>query len=166
MGRDAAAPAYPAEFADLDYALRPGGWLTEFGHRPDARLYAAEHGGELLAFSLLAMTAPEEAEFRIALRADRTGLGLGRAVTLATLQRGFVTRGLARIHLMVRTNHQRACALYRQLGFTPRGECRQNVNHRPTDFYLMDMGRAAYFASLGQDLLPCPPGSNAGPGGP
>ncbi|HJW04627.1 MAG TPA: GNAT family protein [Azospira sp.] len=153
--RDAEAianwPAYPAEFADLDYALRPGGWLTEFGHRPDAWLYAAEHGGELVAFTLLAATAPGEAEFRIALRPDRTGQGLGAAITVATLGQGFGVLGLRRIHLLVRSNHPRAQALYQRLGFSRRGECHKVVNHRPTDFYLMDILGQSYRKPVGRD---------------
>lgn len=132
-------PAYPAEFAELDYALRPGGWLTEFGNRPDAWLYAAEQGGELLAFTLLAATTPGEAEFRIALRPDRTGRGLGAAITVATLGQGFDALGLRRIHLLVRSNHHRAKALYQRLGFSRQGQCRKVVNHQPTDFHLMDI---------------------------
>ena len=132
-------PAYPAEFADLDYALRPGGWLTEFGNRRDTWLYAAEHEGELVALTLLATTSPGEAEFRIALRADRTGLGLGTAITAVTLGQGFDALGLRRIHLLVRTKHHRAIALYQRLGFSRRGECRKVVNQRPTDFYLMEI---------------------------
>lgn len=156
-------PPYPAEFESLDYALRADGWLTEYGHRSDAWLYTAEHGGEPVAFSLLAMTASGEAEFRVALRADKTAIGLGRAVTQETLRQGFGARGLTRIHLMVRTNHPRAWALYRRLGFILRGECRQTVNRRPTDFYLMEILRPAYLASLDSTRHPIPPGATPKP---
>lgn len=60
-------PPYAAEFEDIDYALREGGWLAEFRDRPDTWRYAAEQSGELVAFSLLSVTAAGEGEFRIAL---------------------------------------------------------------------------------------------------
>lgn len=134
-------PDYPAEFDELDYALRKDGWLAEFGGRPDTWLYGAEEAGRLIAFTILAMTAPAEAEFRIALRADKSGQGLGRVITANTLMKGFGECGLTRIHLIVRKSNRRAIALYQQLGFTHRGECRKTINNRPTDFLLMDLLR-------------------------
>lgn len=145
VGSDAAAieswPAYPPEFEELDYALRNDGWLAEFDGRPDTWLYAAEQAGELVGFTILSMTAPGEAEFRIALRADKLGQGLGRSISIGTLTKGFGECGLARIHLVVRKNNRRAIELYRRLGFTHRGECRMSINNRPTDFFLMDLQR-------------------------
>lgn len=130
---------YPGEFADLDYALRKGGWLEEFLGRPQTWLYAAEQSGELVAFTILAATAAGEAEFRIALRPDKGGQGLGRIVAAHTLEKGFDEIGLRRIHLIVRNNNPRAIRLYQCLGFVHRGECCQVVNHRLTDFLLMDI---------------------------
>ena len=132
-------PDYPAEFNELNYALRKDGWLAEFGHRPDTWLYAAEETGNLVAFTILATTAPGEAEFRIALRADKIGQGLGRIITIDTLAKGFDECGLLRIHLIVRKNNLRAIELYHRLGFTHQGECRKIIDNRPTDFLLMDL---------------------------
>lgn len=142
---DAAAvfawPDYPAEFAELDYALRPGGWLTEFSARPAVRLFAAELAGELMAFSLLAPTGEAQAEFRLALHPAWLGRGRGGDVALATLRTGFETMGLRRIELVVRRSNPRAQALYRRLGFLECGECRQMVNGLPTDFWRMRLDR-------------------------
>ena len=132
-------PDYPAEFNELNYALRKDGWLAEFGRRPDTWIYAVEETGNLIAFTILATTAPGEAEFRIALRADKIGQGLGRTITMDTLEKGFDECGLVRIHLIVRKNNRRAIELYQQLGFTHQGECRKTVNNQPTDFLLMDL---------------------------
>lgn len=132
-------PPYPGEFADLDYALRQGGWLEEFRDRPRTWLYAAEQSGALVAFTILAATEAGEAEFRIALHPDKGGQGLGRIVAAYTLNQAFAEIGIRRIHLVVRKNNPRAIRLYQRLGFVHRGECRQVVNHRPVDFFLMDM---------------------------
>lgn len=134
-------PDYPDEFNELDYALRKDGWLAEFGHQPNTWIYAVELNENLVAFTILATTAPSEAEFRIALRADMLGQGLGRVITMNTLAEGFAECGLLRIHLIVRKNNQRAIELYQRLGFTHQGECRKTVNNRPTDFLLMDLLR-------------------------
>lgn len=85
MARDEATianwPIYSAEFADIDYALRQDGWLAEFRGQPDTWIYVAEQSGELIACTILSLTAQGEAEFRIALRADKAGQGLGRILT-------------------------------------------------------------------------------------
>lgn len=141
--RDAQAvagwPAYPPEFAELDYALRPGGWLTAFFGQPASHVFAAELAGELIAFSLLAGEADGNAEFRVALHPLWLGRGYGRAVTEATLGKGFGDLGLSRIDLVVRRKNRRAIALYRQLGFACGGECSLLVNGRLTDFHRMHL---------------------------
>lgn len=144
----AAWPPYPAEFAALDYALRGNGWLAEFGERPGIWRYGAELAGDLIAFALLASTAPGEAEFRLALRADQAGRGYGRSITDRVLSIGFAELGLARIHLIVRQNNSRAGGLYRRLGFVLRGECRQVVDQHPAAFFRMDLRREDYLAPL------------------
>ena len=140
---DAAAiavwPAYPAVFAELDYALRPGGWLTEFFGQSGARLFAAELAGELIAFSLLAPDGDGAAEFRIALHPAWLGCGRGAGVVAATLQAGVAEMELRQVHLVVRRNNPRARALYRRLGFVECGECCLIVNALPTDFYRMQL---------------------------
>ncbi|MCG2575560.1 GNAT family N-acetyltransferase [Dechloromonas sp. XY25] len=132
-------PPYPDAFADLDYALRPGGWLDEFGDRPQAWLYAAEQDGELVAFSIIAATEGGDAEFRIALHPEKNGQGVGALVAARTLDEAFARIGLRRLHLIVRQNNPRAIRLYRRLGFAQRGACRQVVNGRLVDFFRMDL---------------------------
>ena len=132
-------PAYPPEFADLDYALRKTGWITEFSTQPDTRIYVVEHLNELIALTILSSTAHGEAEFRIALRADKLGHGLGRIITDQTLAIGFDEFRLKRIHLIVRKNNQRARALYQGLNFLHCGENQILVNGKQTDFLAMEL---------------------------
>lgn len=132
-------PPYPHAFADLDYALRPGGWLDEFGDRPQTWLYVAEQAGELVAFSILAATAGGDAEFRIALHPEKSGQGVGALVAARTLDEAFARIGIRRLQLIVRQNNPRAIRLYQRLGFAQRGECRQVVNGRKVDFFRMDL---------------------------
>ncbi len=145
-------PAYPAEFADIDYALRQDGWLAEFRDQAEARIYVAEQSGELIAFSILALTAQGQAEFRIALRADKAGQGLGRIITTKTLTIGFEEIGLQRIHLIVRKNNLRAIELYQRLNFSICGECQLIVNNKPTDFLKMELLRKDYFMPITQGV--------------
>lgn len=135
-------PAYPEEFKDLDYALRENGWLAECRDKR-AACFVVDEAGEPIAFSILAKTSAREAEFRMALRADRIGRGLGRAVATATLARGFTEMALTRIHLIVRMNNPRAIRLYQGLGFAERRECSKTFNGRMARFLVMDFSRAA-----------------------
>lgn len=132
-------PPYPPEFAELDYALRNNGWLAEFRDQPDTSIYTIEQDGEIVAFTILAKTAQSEAEFRIALRADKIGLGLGQATTSMTLEEGFSKSGLTRIHLIVRINNPRAISLYKRLGFREYGTCVKLIDAKPVDFLQMDI---------------------------
>lgn len=134
-------PVYPPEFADLDYALRGNGWVAEFRNDPASRIYVAEQDGELIAFTLLAGTGASEAEFRIALRADRLGQGLGKALTAMTLEKGFAELQLARIHLIVRKNNLRAINLYKNIGFVERGECQKDTNNKLVSYWEMSISR-------------------------
>jgi catechol 2,3-dioxygenase-like lactoylglutathione lyase family enzyme/RimJ/RimL family protein N-acetyltransferase len=143
-------PAYPAEFADIDYALRKDGWLAEFRDQPNARVNVAEQSGELIAFTILSPTAQDEAEFRIALRADKAGQGLGRIITANTLAIGFVEIGLQRIHLIVRKNNPRAIGLYQRQNFSHCGECKIIINNKPTDFLKMELLSRNYFRPITQ----------------
>lgn len=137
-------PLYPPEFEDLDYALRNNGWLTEYSDKPDTWCFAAEQSGELIAFTVLSKTGKDEAEFRIALRADKTGQGLGGAITTMTLTRGFAEMGLSRIHLIVRKNNPRAIRLYSRLGFAERAECFKSINGKQAHFLIMDLLKETY----------------------
>lgn len=131
-------PAYPAEFADLDYALRDRGWLSDYRHRPAARCFVAEAAGDLLGFTILAKTGATEAEFRIALRPDLIGAGLGQHLARRTLALAFDEPGLMRVHLLVRLNNPRAIRLYQRLGFVPRETRRETFNGKEAEFLVMD----------------------------
>lgn len=137
-GTIAAWPPYPAEFAELDYALRKDGWITDLHDQPDTLIHVAELSGELLAFTTLT-TTQGDAEFRIALRADMLGQGLGRILTKQTLAIGFHELGLQRIHLIVRKNNPRAIKLYQRMHFSHCGESQIIANKIPTDFLLMKL---------------------------
>ena len=134
-------PPYPPEFEDLDYALRSNGWLAEHRNKPDSRIYLAEQDGEKIAFTILSITDAAEAEFRIALRADRIGQGLGEIISSMTLVRGFSEMQLGCIHLIVRKNNPRAIRLYKRLGFAERGERWMNVNGKQVNFLAMHIAR-------------------------
>ena len=138
-------PPYLGDMEQMDYALRDKGWLEEFRLRPDASCYAVEDdGGDLIGFTILAKTGETDAEFRIALRTDKTGLGLGKSITCLTLQKGFEYLGLSRIHLIVRKNNVRGIKVYQRLGFVDRGECQKEIQGTPVDFWLMDICREEY----------------------
>jgi RimJ/RimL family protein N-acetyltransferase len=143
-------PPYPGDMEQMDYALRESGWLDECRGKTDTLLYGAEDGNELVAFTILARSSASEAEFRIALRADKTGLGLGEGIMSETLRIGFEEQRLSRIHLIVRKNNIRGLNLYRRLGFTDRGECRREIHGISVDFRLMDIS-SEEFSRQGKD---------------
>lgn len=132
-------PAYPAEFSELDYALRNHGWLAEYRYKPYTSIFVAKQRGEIVAFSLLSGTGAASAEFRIALRADKLGQGLGKTVAALTLARGFVDPGLNFIHLIVRANNIRAQHLYRQLGFCETDRMLKEINGSLIDFIEVEL---------------------------
>jgi nicotinamidase-related amidase len=130
--------------AQMDYLLRENGWLEECLSRPDTYLYAAEDGDDLVGFTVLAKSGAAQAEFRIALRADRTGLGLGAGITVETLRIGFEVHGFSKIHLIVRKNNRRGISLYRRIGFTDSGERQKEIAGAPVDFWLMGIDREGF----------------------
>ncbi len=134
-------PAYPGEFEDIDYALRRNGWLNEFRNNSGAHCFVAQESGEPIAFTILARTGEAQAEFRIALRADRIGSGIGATIASETLTVGFAELGLSRIHLIVRKNNLRAIRLYERLGFLRRGETSRTFNGKAAQFFVMDLQR-------------------------
>jgi diamine N-acetyltransferase len=91
-------PAYPPDFHDLDYALRDNGWLKEYCDKPQTRCYIAQVSGEAVGFAILSRTGRDEAEFRVALRADKLGEGLGGPIIDATLQKAFTEMDLTLNH--------------------------------------------------------------------
>lgn len=140
-------PTYPPEFEELDYALRNNGWLTEYRNIPNTKIYIAEQAGETVAFSILSKTGGTEAEFRIALRADKLGHGLGKIITSMTLAKGFTEIALSRIHLIVRKNNSRAIRLYKRLGFNENGDCWKNINGKQVNFLVMEILRGSYYVT-------------------
>jgi RimJ/RimL family protein N-acetyltransferase len=144
-------PAYPPEFADLDYALRKTGWISEFSTQPDTWIYVAEQSNELIALTILSSTAHEEAEFRIALRVDKLGHGLGRIITDQTLAMGFDEIGFKRIHLIVRKNNLRASTLYQRLNFSHCGERKILVNGKQTDFLTMELFAQDFISAMNEN---------------
>lgn len=137
-------PKYTGEFEQMDYALREKGWLDEFRDGANTRLYAVELSMRLVGFSLINVTAGKEAEFRIAIHPDWTGKGLGREVTLATLQTGFRQLNLAKIHLIVRKNNPRALMLYNNIGLVTTGESVHAIQGNDIEFIDMNMTREQF----------------------
>jgi RimJ/RimL family protein N-acetyltransferase len=140
-------PPYPDDLRHMDYALRENGWICEFRPQSGAFLYAGEDAGDLIGFTILSKTAATAAEFRIALRADRIGLGLGKTLARLTLQEGFTRRGLSEIHLIVRKNHGRAIRLYQQLGFSYRGDCCRTIQGSEVALLQLAIGRQEFMNS-------------------
>ena len=132
-------PSYQPCFKELDYALRKRGWLSEYFGKPDTKCYAAEHSGELIGFAILSKTSETEAEFRIALKPDKTGSGYGRIITLMVFNDGFINMKINRIHLIVRKNNLMAIRLYKSIGFAERGKCIKEINGKHTAFLIMDI---------------------------
>lgn len=137
-------PPYPAEFRDLDYALRHRGWINEFYNKPHVYFYIAKYAQQTCGFSLLAKTTETEAEFRVALHPEQLGKGLGKTITLHTLAEGFKRLQLARIYLIVRVSNLRAIRLYQSLGFMTREQTRQTINDEDVAFWVMDMDVTRY----------------------
>ena len=139
-------PAYEGDMAQMDYALRGGGWLAEYRDKPAARLFGAELEGALVAFTMLVPESGGDAEIRIAIRPDHTGRGLGGEIMALTMGVGFRELGLGRIHLIVRKNNFRGISLYRRLGFHPTGELVKEIQGTAVDFYCMELGRDEFLA--------------------
>jgi len=138
-------PVYPGDMFQMDYALRSQGWLDAFRTNPGVAIFVAQEGNELIGFTLLMNTGGAEAEFRIAVRADKTGQGLGETIAALTLQKGFAELGLSRIHLIVRKNNHRGIRLYQRLGFIDCGACWREIRGVLVDFMMMaiDSGQFA-----------------------
>lgn len=137
-------PSYRNGFKQMDYALRNGGWLDEFWNRSDSWIFITEFNNAIIGFSLLSLTANKEAEFRIAIHPDWLGKGLGKQVTLATLEKGFGQLTLEKIHLIVRKNNPRASKLYKSLGFSKTGESIHAIHGRRIEFIDMLITKAQF----------------------
>ena len=136
-------PSYPPEFAELDYALRVGGWLAEYLQKPGTWIYVAKQYEEIAAFTILSKTGEASAEFRIALRPDKLGQGLGKIIACMTLCKGFAEIGLSCIHLIVRKNNTRAIHLYQNLGFREAGMALKEVNGKQVEFLAMEISKTS-----------------------
>jgi RimJ/RimL family protein N-acetyltransferase len=111
-------PPYPPQFMALDYALRPGtGWLDIFPDSKTNHRLAARLNGQLVGFSILSETAPQEAEFYVAIHPERLHCGFGTELTRLTKERGFDQLDLHRIWLKVRTWHEAGIRVYERVGF-------------------------------------------------
>jgi diamine N-acetyltransferase len=128
----------------LDYALRNGGWLDEYGSSDTAEILVAEDEEGTIGFSLITRKTGADAEFRIALHPHRLGRGLGTMLTLMTLRHGFSDPSLKTISLIVRKNNPRAQRLYESLQFHHCGECTELVQGEPVAFRQMAIDRATF----------------------
>jgi diamine N-acetyltransferase len=132
-------PPYEHEFEQMDYALREGGWLDEYGNRAETWLYIAASDKLSVGFSLLSVTGKDEAEFRIAIHPHCTGMGFGRQIAIATLKTGFLKLKMDRIYLIVRKNNYPAMKLYESLGFRTTGESTHAIHGQPIEFFDMEV---------------------------
>ena len=140
-------------FAQMDYALREHGWLDEFMSRPKTWIYVAESNKQIIGFSLLSITAEGEAEFRIAIHPRWIGKGLGREVTLATLDLGFHQLNLDQIYLIVRKNNPRAAKLYESIDFVTTGESIHTIQEECVEFNYMVMTKEEFNNPKAEDGL-------------
>ena len=140
-------PAYTDVFEAMDYALREGGWLDEYGGRPMTWIYTAVLNGQTIGFSLLSTTADKEAEFRVAVHPQWIGKGLGKKIALATIQKGFSQLNLTRIHLIVRKENPIAFKLYESIGFIKYGESTHVIQGKTIEFIDMDMSKEKFVSA-------------------
>jgi diamine N-acetyltransferase len=137
-------PPYVGDMEQMDFALRTGGWLDELRPRLGTFAYVAEHDAELVAFTMLLGAGASEAEFRLAVRADRTGQGLGEGIVILTLRLGFQEHPLSRIYLIVRKNNGRAIRLYQRVGFSEQGVCQREIRGVLVDFWRMGIAQEEF----------------------
>jgi len=134
-------PPYPVEFSGLDYALRDSGWLDEYSGKAGTDILIAEDADTIAGFSILSRDGDGCAEFRIALHPERVGHGLGKTIALLTLRHGFLDPALHSIHLIVRKTNLRAQKLYASLRFQRMGECTEEIQGKPVEFFQMTVRR-------------------------
>lgn len=137
-------PPYPAEFQELNYAIRHGGWLDEYRTKRGTDILVADDGGEIAGFSLISREPGGMAEFRVALRPDRLGQGIGKAVARQTLAHAFSDPGIHAVRLIVRKTNPRAKRLYEVLHFTMTGDCIEEVHGVPVEFFAMEIDRGTF----------------------
>jgi diamine N-acetyltransferase len=138
-------PQYPAEFAELDYCLRNGGWLDQYRQKPGTIILVAMDQGEIIGFSVLSRDGPGKKEFRIALHPARIGKGEGRIILRRTLEYCFADMTVSAVRLIVRKNNLRAQNLYTSVRFRPTGECTEEIHGKPVQFFTMEIDRRTFF---------------------
>ncbi|VVB70921.1 Mycothiol acetyltransferase [uncultured archaeon] len=145
-------PAYPEEFKDLDYALREGGWISQYSCKVGTETYTAEENGVIIGFTILSRDDPDcrRAEFRIALSPSALGQGLGKKLVGMTLEKGFMKIDLEEIYLIVRRKNHRAISLYEKSGFRCLGEMRKEINGAMVDLYEMAIEKRHFWKSKGE----------------
>lgn len=141
-------PPYPAEFMELDYALRNSGWLDEYRDKNGADILIADDNGEIAGFSILSREPGGRAEFRIALHPERLGQGTGYDVARLSLAHGFSDPHVRTIRLIVRKTNPRAKRLYEALHFRNTGECIEEIQGTPVEFFTMEIDRETYSGRL------------------
>ena len=146
-------PPYAGEFAPLDYALRPGGWLDAFPESPTTRRFGIWRDETLVGFSLLTDINAGRAEFYIALHPQETGHGLGRAAIPKILSVAFSDLRLDVRYLKVRVWHRRGIALYERMGFVATGEKTEDIQGSPERFLAMEVHGEASRASNKSDRV-------------
>jgi len=132
---------YPSDCQELDYALRDNGWLAHSWNNPQTRCYIAEDEGMAIGVTILERVKNNIAVFRIAIRADKIGHGLGGIIAPMTLDKGFKEMEFTCIRLVVRQNNLRALKLYRHLGFADRGECLKDIQGKLVSLLVMEISR-------------------------
>lgn len=137
-------PPYPPEFSDLDYSLRDGGWLDEYSTKAGTEIFVAEDEGRIAGFSIISKEDGNSAEFRIALHPGNIGNGMGKTLTLLTLNRGFSDPDISLIRLIVRKNNTRARKMYENLRFRHTGESTSFIDGRMVEFFTMVIDRKTF----------------------
>lgn len=144
-------PSYEGVHAQMDYALRDGGWLAHFCGDGGNHCYAARLDGVCVGFSLLIRQGMTEAELRIAVHPLLVGQGLGAAIMAKTLAAGFGELGFAAIWLIVRKNNPIARRLYARCGFQLLGETGRTIQGQAVEFFRMRLSRAQYCKGRDQE---------------
>jgi len=109
------------EVMEIEKASFPTPWsrgmFSEDLDRPFSRPFVAEGlSGEVMGYAVSWNVAGESHILNIAVRPDRRGTGIGRALVRECIRRG-ARAGCARIHLEVRAGNEEAQRLYLRCGF-------------------------------------------------
>ena len=94
-----------------------GMFLEELARRFSDPVVAEGEGGEILGFAVSWTVAGESHLLNIAVRPDRRGGGVGRALLRECIRRG-ARAGASRIHLEVRAGNEEARRMYHAAGFS------------------------------------------------